>query len=88
MTNKEIAKAIAYALEHAPREEWEGIIERRLDVLVSECASVASFLFIDDPYALHDSISYDQLNAPAQLAAHTTAQAIAFKINQMKEGQK
>ena len=43
-------------------------------------AQIASLVFVNDPYALHPDIPFDQLNDAAQTAAHSIAQTIAGLI--------
>ena len=43
-------------------------------------ASIASLVFINDPYALHPDFAFDDLNESARTAAHSIAQIIALLI--------
>ena len=46
----------------------------------SRAASTASLVFVNDPYALHPDIAFDDLNESARTAAHSIAQIIALLI--------
>lgn len=43
-------------------------------------ASIASLVFVNDPYALHPDVPFDRLNESAKTAAHSIAQTIAGLI--------
>jgi hypothetical protein len=42
--------------------------------------TLASRFFVDDPYAMHPDIAFNDLNESARIAAHSTARGIAHKI--------
>ena len=46
----------------------------------ARAASIASLVFVNDPYALHPDIAFDDLNESARTAAHSIAQIIALLI--------
>jgi hypothetical protein len=72
------------ALMNAIAGEGKRILEEAIkEATLAErqrCAQIASHFFVNNPYALHPNVPFDELNGTTQTAAHATAQLIAIAI--------
>ena len=61
---------------------WQLAAKIAAQAMQKQCAILAAH-FLEDPYALHPNIRFDQMNDSAKIAAHSTAQLISLAISKL-----
>lgn len=64
---------------HDQNADWHINLEMFAQLIINECAKIASD-FSMNKHKIHPDLEWDEMNAPAQFAAHATAQLIAYEI--------